>query len=305
MPLDPVVKATLEQLAGAGGPTLREAGVEQGRHMLEMLAMLEGDPVEVGRAESVTINDNIPARVYAATTGGALPILVWYHGGGFVIGSLETAERICRKLAVGTGALVISIDYRLAPEHPYPAGPDDCIAALRWIVEHAADLGGDGSRIAIGGDSAGGNMAAVTALRARDEDLLLRHQLLVYPVTDCTMSSASYDENAEGYFLSADSMDWFIGHYLSGGADAKDPRVSPLFADDVKGVAPALVITAEFDPLRDEGEAYAERLREANVDVELQRFDGQVHGFFPLGSIWPVANDAVDLAIAKVKAALA
>ena len=147
-------------------------------------------------------------------------------------------------------------------------------------------------------------MAAVTALQARDAGLPLRYQLLVYPVTDCTMSSSSYEENAEGYFLTADSMDWFIGHYLSGGADAKDPRVSPLFADDLRGLAPALVITAEFDPLRDEGEAYAERMREAGVSVEAKRFDGQVHGFFPLGSIWPAGNDAVALASEKVKAAL-
>jgi acetyl esterase len=302
MPLDPAVKTMLDQLAEAGGPTLREAGVDQGRQMLQMMAMLEGEPAEIARVESVTI-DGIPARVYAASADDALPVLVWYHGGGFVIGDLETADRTCRKLAIGAGALVISIDYRLAPEHPFPAGADDCITALRWIVDHAKELGGDPSRIAIGGDSAGGNLAAVTALRARDAGLPLRHQLLVYPVTDCTMSSSSYEENAEGYLLSADSMDWFIGHYLGGTTDAKDPHVSPLHADDVSGVAPALVITAEFDPLRDEGEAYAERLRDAGVDVEVRRFDGQVHGFFGLGSIWPAANDAVDLAIAHLRKA--
>jgi acetyl esterase len=158
--------------------------------------------------------------------------------------------------------------------------------------------------VSVGGDSAGGNLAAVVALQARDDGLALRHQLLVYPATDLTMSSSSYEANAEGYLLTADSMDWFIGHYLAGGAEAKDPRVSPLFADDVRGVAPALVITAEFDPLRDEGEAYAERLRDAGVPVEVQRFDGQIHGFFGLGSIFPAANDAVDLAVANVKAAL-
>lgn len=304
MPLDPAVKAMLDQLVEAGGPTLRGAGVEQGRQMLQMMAMLDGDPAEVARVEDVTIDGNIPARAYAASTGNALPILVWYHGGGFVIGDLETADRTCRKLAIGTGALVVSIDYRLAPEDPFPAGADDCFTALRWIVDHAADLGGDPSRVAVGGDSAGGNLAAVTALQARDEGLPLRHQLLVYPVTDATMSSSSYEENAEGYLLTRDSMDWFIGHYLSGGAEAKDPRVSPLYADDVRGVAPALVITAEFDPLREEGEAYAERLRDAGVDVEARRFDGQVHGFFGLGSITPVANEALNLAIEKVRAAL-
>ena len=304
MPLDPALNGMLDQLVAAGGPTLREAGVEQGRQMLQMMAMLEGDPTEVARVENLTINGNIPARAYAASTDASLPIVIWYHGGGFVIGDLETADRTCRKLAVGTGALVVSIDYSLAPEHPFPAGPDDCFTALRWVVDHAAELGGDPSRVAIGGDSAGGNLAAVTALQARDEGLLLRCQLLVYPVTDATMSSSSYEENAEGYLLTRDSMGWFIDHYLSGGADAKDPRVSPLYADDVRGVAPALIITAEFDPLRDEGEAYGERLRDAGVDVEARRFDGQIHGFFGLGSITPAANEAIDLAVARLKAAL-
>ena len=305
MPLDPIVKMLLDQMAAAGGPTLREAGVEQGRVMLQTMAMMEGDPAEVARVEPLTIDGRIPARAYAVTTDRSLPIVVWYHGGGFVIGDLETADRICRKLAIGTGALVISIDYALAPERPFPAGPDDCFAALQWIIENAESLGGDSSRVAIGGDSAGGNMAAVTAIRARDAGIALRHQLLVYPVTDCTMTSTSYVANAEGYLLTADSMDWFIGHYLSGGADAKDPRVSPLYADDLRGLAPALVITAEFDPLRDEGEAYGERLEEAGNDVVLRRFDGQIHGFFPLGAVIPAANDAVTLAVDHLKAALA
>ncbi|MEY2432353.1 MAG: acetyl esterase [Acidimicrobiaceae bacterium] len=305
MPLDPTLRALLDQLAEAGGPTLREAGVEQGRQMLQLVAMLDDDPIEVARVEDITLAGSIPARIYASSTSDTLPILVWYHGGGFVIGDLETADRTCRRLAEGTGALVVSVEYALAPERPFPAGPDECFTGLQWIVDNAASLGGDPSRVAVGGDSAGGNLAAVAALQARDVGLPLRYQLLVYPVTDCTMSSSSYDENAEGYFLTRDSMDWFIGHYLSGGAEAKDPRVSPLHADDVRGVAPALLLTAEFDPLRDEGEAYGERLRDAGVDVESRRFDGQIHGFFGLGSITPAANEAVELAISRLKAALA
>src|SRR4051812_19191047 len=303
MPLDPGLKTMLDQLAAAGGPTLREAGVEQGRAMLQMLAMMEGDPIELARVEDVSVAGR-PARVYASTTGTDLPIFVWYHGGGFVIGDLETADRTCRKIATGTGALVVSIDYRLAPEDPFPAGPDDCFAALRWIVDKASALGGDAARVAIGGDSAGGNLAAVTALQARDEGVPLRQQVLVYPVTDCTMTSGSYVENAEGYFLTADSMDWFIGHYLCGGADAKDPRVSPLYADELGGVAPALVITAEFDPLRDEGEAYAERLRDAGVAVTSRRFDGQIHGFFGMSPVTPAADEAVALTVTTLKSAL-
>ena len=304
MPLDPALKTVLDQMAEAGGPTMREAGVDQARQMMQMLSMMDGDVIELARVENLTVADSIPARVYADGTDGGRPILVWYHGGGFVIGDLETADRTCRKLARGTGAVVVSIDYRLAPEHPFPAGPDDCLAALQWMVDHAGELGGDPARIAVGGDSAGGNLAAVTAIAARDNGVALRHQLLVYPVTDCTMSSASYESNGEGYLLTADGMDWFIDHYLCGGADAKDPRVSPLFADDVKGTAPALVITAEFDPLRDEGEAYAERLRDAGVDVELHRFDGQIHGFFGLAAITEGASKAMALAVASVKAAV-
>ena len=304
MPLDPAVKLLLDQMAQAGGPTLREAGVEQGRAMIQALAMMEGDAIDVAHVEALTLAGTIPARSYAAGAGGPRPIIVWYHGGGFVIGDLETADRTCRKLATHTGALVISVDYALAPEKPFPAGPEDCFNALRWVVDNAASLGGDPSRVAVAGDSAGGNMAAVTALRARDEGIALRFQLLVYPVTDCTMTSASYAENAEGYLLTADSMGWFIDHYLPGGADPKDPRVSPLFADDLRGLAPALVITAEFDPLRDEGEAYAERLKEAGNDVELKRFDGQIHGFFGMGSVIPAANDAVALAVQRLTTAL-
>jgi acetyl esterase len=304
MPVDPAIQTILDQLAEAGGPTLEEAGVEQAREMIRMLAMLEGEPAPLERVEELEVG-GVPARLYASGSGDVRPILLWIHGGGWVIGDLETADRTCRKLAIGTNAIVISLDYRLAPENPFPAGPDDCVAALDWVVQHAAEVGGDSSRIALGGDSAGGNLSAVTALHARDNGIPLRFQLLVYPATDLTMSSASIEENGEGYLLTKDSMVWFTGHYLSGGTDPKDPRVSPLFTDDLSGVAPALVITAEFDPLRDEGAAYAERLKDAGVPVTLRCFDGQIHGFFGLGSIAPAANDAVDLAIAELRRALA
>jgi acetyl esterase len=232
-------------------------------------------------------------------------MLVWYHGGGWTIGDLDSADRTSRRLAAGTGALVVSVHYRLAPEHPFPAAADDCFGALRWLIDNANSLGGDPSRVAVGGDSAGGNLAAVVACRARDEGLALRYQLLVYPVTDCTMSSSSYDSNGEGYLLTRDTMAWFIENYVGDG-DPKDPRVSPLFVDDLSGVAPALVITAEFDPLRDEGEAYGERLREAGVDVEVRRFDGQTHSFFELTMITPAAaTEAVELSIDRLRTALA
>jgi acetyl esterase len=304
MPLDPGTKTMLDQLAKIGGPTTREVGPVQSREMYKLMSALDGDLVDVARIEDLTI-DGIPARLYASTTTPSPPILVWYHGGGFTIGDLDTADRTCQKLAMGTGAIVVSIDYRLSPEHPFPAAADDCITALRWVASNGASLGGDASRIAVGGDSAGGNLAAVVAVQARDEGVPLRYQVLVYPVTDCTMSAASYEENGVGYLLTADTMDWFIGNYLGGATDPKDPRVSPLFTDDLHGVAPAVVITAEFDPLRDEGEAYADRLRDAGVPVVVRRYDGQVHGFFGLGTITPVAGEALELAIEKIRAALA
>ncbi|MEY2461779.1 MAG: acetyl esterase [Acidimicrobiaceae bacterium] len=305
MPLDPGLEVMLDQLAQANGPTTREVGAVQARELYGAMALLNGDVVDVARVEDITIDGTIPARLYASTAGESLPIVVWYHGGGWTIGDLESADRTCRRLAAGTGALVVSLEYRLAPEHRFPAAVDDCLGALRWVMTNADSLGGDRSRVAVGGDSAGGNLAAVIAREARDEGLALRHQLLVYPVTDCTMSSSSYDANGEGYLLTRDTMTWFIENYV-GQADHKDPRISPLYADDLRGVAPALIITAEFDPLRDEGEAYGDRLRDAGVDVEVRRFDGQTHSFFELTMITPTAaTEAVDLAIARLKTALA
>jgi len=305
MPLDPGLEVMLDQLAQANGPTTREVGAVQARELYGTMALLNGDVVDVARVEDITIDGTIPARLYASSAGEALPMVVWYHGGGWTIGDLESADRTSRRLAAGTGALVVSLEYRLAPENPFRAAVDDCLGAVLWVIANADSLGGDPSRVAVGGDSAGGNLAAVIAREARDEGLALRHQLLVYPVTDCTMSSSSYDANGEGYLLTRDTMTWFIENYV-GQADHKDPRISPLYADDLRGVAPALIITAEFDPLRDEGEAYGDRLRDAGVDVEVRRFDGQTHSFFELTMITPAAaTEAVELAITRLKAALA
>ncbi|MDQ1375382.1 MAG: acetyl esterase, partial [Actinomycetota bacterium] len=232
-----------------------------------------------------------------------LPVLVFFHGGGFVIGDLDTHDQVCRQLANGSHAIVVAVDYRLAPEHPYPAAPDDCFAATTWIHEHATELGGDPTRMAVAGDSAGGNLAAVVAQEARDKGgPPLKAQILIYPATDLSMQHPSITENGEGYLLTKEGMDWFMGHYAP---DVDDVRCSPLAAVDLSGLPPALVITAEFDPLRDEGEAYAAHLREAGVPVVLSRYDGMIHGFFQLGVLLDAGTKAVDEAARALAAALA
>jgi len=303
VPLDPALKTVLDQMAEAGGPTMREAGVDQARQMMQMLSMMDGDVVELVRVEDLTVAHSIPARLYADGGAGGRPILVWYHGGGFVIGDLETADRTCRKLAKGTGAVVVSVDYRLAPEHPYPAPLDDCWTAVQWTATHAEELGGDAARIAVGGDSAGGNLAAVCALLARDAGgPALSLQALVYPVCDVDFETASYVANGEGYLLDLDQMQWFVDCYTTGHVDPTDWHVSPLRAPDLGGVAPAVIITAEYDPLRDEGAAYADRLREAGVAVEYRCFEGMIHSFFGLQA-FDAARDAMDFVATELRRA--
>jgi acetyl esterase len=267
------------------------------------LAMTGGEAQPVDRVEDRDA-DGVPVRVYRPSGETKLPILVVFHGGGWVIGSMEQYDLIARQLANTSGAIVVSVDYRLAPEHPYPAPLDDCWTAVKWTAAHAADIGGDASRIAVGGDSAGGNLAAVCALLARDAggpELAL--QVLVYPVTDCDFGTGSYIANAEGYLLGSEEMQWFFDNYTTGHVDPADWHVSPLRADDLAGVAPALVLTAEYDPLRDEGVAYADRLRAAGVDVEYQCYEGMIHSFFGLPA-FDAARDAMDLVATGLRRAI-
>jgi acetyl esterase len=227
--------------------------------------------------------DGIATRLYRPGTDRPLGLFVYFHGGGWVLGSIETHDHVARALAAESGCAVLSVDYRLAPEHPFPAGLDDAFAVSAWIHENAPSLGCDPERLAIGGDSAGANLAAVVAQSGR---VPFRFQLLVYPVTDARGGTTSYEELAEGFGLTRGAMHWFLEHYLSGGEGAADdPRVSPLLADEAAFAAspPTLVVTAELDPLRDEGEAYAERLRAVGVAAETTRYEGMVHGFFSLG----------------------
>ena len=220
-------------------------------------------------------------RIYTPKADSPYPLVVFFHGSGFVLCSLDTHDGMCRNLCAGADCVVVSIDYRLAPEHKFPAGLDDCVAATRWAIEHAREFGADPARTVVAGDSAGGNLAAATALRLRDENgPALRSQLLIYPVTDYhTPGTPSYAENAEGYGLTRDTMKWFWGHYVTDAADAANPYASPLRAADLRGLPPALVQTAEYDPLRDEGELYAAQLRETGVPVVLSRWAGMNHGF--------------------------
>jgi acetyl esterase len=308
MPIDPQIQTVLDQMQAIEFPGLSALPVEQARAALAMMGAGRADGVdEVARVEDLEIPGPagaIPARVYVPAVDGTPPVVVYYHGGGWVLGGIDSHDGTCRALANASGAAVVSVDYRLAPEHPFPAAVEDAWAALEWVAANAAVLGGDPSRLAVAGDSAGGNLAAVVAIQARDIGApALRGQLLVYPVTDATMSHPSIEENASGYFLTKADMERFFGHYAPERPD--DWRLSPLAAADLSGLAPALVLTAEYDPLRDEGEAYARRLDDAGVPVELIRKDGLIHGFFGMAADVDEARDAMERSGAALRAWLA
>lgn len=308
MPLDPQAKAFLDQAAAAGTPPLHALPVLEARQAIRALFAVD-TPESVAKVEDRKIPGpagQIPIRLYTPQGKGPLPVLVFFHGGGWVIGDLETHDNTCRELANGAGCIVVAVDYRLAPEHKFPAAPEDCYAATKWVALNAASFGGDPARIAIGGDSAGGNLAAAVGVMAADRGApTFVHQLLIYPVTNHAFDTPSYRENADGYLLTKEGMTWFWGHYLKTDEDGQNAYASPLRARDCRRVPPAFVITAEFDPLRDEGEAYAARLREAGVPVEVKRYNGMIHGFFSLGHIMAQGKQAVADAAARLRAAFA
>lgn len=304
MPLDPAAKNVLDLLASIGAPPLDQQTPAEARAAFAGMAVLGGEGAPVASVSERTIA-GISCTVVTPEADGPLPVLVWFHGGGWVIGTAAESAATCRDLAAAAQCLVVSVDYRLAPEHRAPAAVDDCLAVTRWVLDHAGDLGGDPTRVAVGGDSAGGNLAAVVALALGPR---LRHQLLVYPATDLTLTQPSIDENGDGYVLTKASMRWFVDHYLTGsGIAADDPRVSPLHVDHtvLAAAPPAYVITAEFDPLRDEGEAYAARLRDAGVHVDLDRFTGQIHAFYSMPVAIPDGAIAIARSAAHLRAAFA
>jgi acetyl esterase len=309
MPIDPQARVVLDQLAALGGAPLHTLSPAEARAQsnARRAGMPPGAPV--ARVQDLSApgpRGDIPLRLYHPDGTDPLPLVVYFHGGGWVIGSIASHDAICRSLANASGSIIVSVEYRVAPEHKFPAAVDDAYAATRWVADHAEALGGDALRLAVAGDSAGGNLAAVTALMARERGgPQIAFQLLIYPVTDFNLDTPSYMQNAEGYLLTRDTMSWFWNHYLSKADDGAHPYTSPLRADDLSGLPPALVITAEFDPLRDEGEAYAERLRQAGVPVTCTRYDGMIHSFIGMELTLDQAKDAIRQAGDAVRQALA
>jgi len=290
----------------AGDKTIGEVPVE------ELRAWYNGQTKSAGiEVESVEDRDipgprgRIPIRIYGAEGTGKRPVIVYYHGGGWAIGNIDTHDNVTRYLANASGGIVVSVDYGLAPENPFPAAVDDAYAALEWVSENAESLGGDPSRIAVAGDSAGGNLSAVVSLRARDRNgPKILCQGLIYPATNLSaLDTQSHKDFSEGFFLTNQALEWFRSQYVPKPAVRTDPYVSPLLAKDLRNLPPAVVITAQFDPLRDEGEAYAEKLRQAGVPVELVRYDGMLHGFISFVGLMDQAAEALDLIAARVKLA--
>ncbi len=305
MPLDPEVPPILELFESMGVPDPATVTPEELR--AAMVAPPPEHPTPVARVEALELpgpDGPIATRVFYPGSPNA-PLLLYFHGGGWVVGDVSSHDEICRQLCAGADAIVISVDYRLAPETRFPGGLEDCYTATRWAAEHAAELGGDPGRIAVGGDSAGGNLAAAVCLLARERGgPELRHQLLIYPVTDSDFERPSYRDNAEGYLLTRGMMQWFWGQYLEDPGQAGNPLAAPLHAD-LAGLPAATVITAGFDPLRDEGQAFAIKLEAAGVECEYREFKGMIHGFVSIDAGLTQTAVAVDYLCQRLKNALA
>ncbi|WP_136715230.1 alpha/beta hydrolase [Halorientalis salina] len=295
----PQVQAILQLLEDQSVPPIYSLSVENARQQMEnFAAMREGEPVEeVQNFEIQGPAEALPVRLYLPDASGPHPVLVFYHGGGFVVGSLDTHDALARGLTNAAECAVLSVDYRLAPEHPFPAAVEDAYAAVEWVREYGDTVGLDPERIAVGGDSAGGNLAAATTLAVRDRGgPALAHQTLIYPAVSSPVLGEfdSYEENAEGYFLERRSMEWFVEQYITTESDVRNEYFAPLLARDLSSVPPATVVTAGFDPLRDEGRAYADRLREDGIDVEHHSYEDMIHGFASMLGAVDAAEDAVE-----------
>ncbi len=310
MELDPQMKAILDTITAAGGKPFNAMSPDEARAGIKLLVQVFGGaPEQVAKVEDRRIPGpagEIPLRIYTPASAAPTGALVYFHGGGWVIGDIESHDEVCRALAKGSGSVVVSVDYRLAPEHKFPAGPEDCHAATKWVAANAAALGVDPNRIAVGGDSAGGNLAAVVAQMARDHGgPKIAFQLLIYPATDWSKESASQREfTRDGYILSRGDMVWFYDHYMTSAADKTKPYFSPACAKSLAGLPSAFVLTAAIDPLRDEGEAYAEALRKAGVAVTAKRYPGVCHGFVMMGAKLDVGKQAIADCCAELRKAI-
>ena len=310
--LHPQTKALLELIEKSGLPPTHTLAPPAARQMYrERRFYSQPAPPEVAQVRDLVASGphgDIPLRLYRPLGSAAdetLPVLVYYHGGGWVIGDLDTHDTLCRELANGARCCVVAVDYRMSPEQRFPVAVDDCVAATYWVRREAASLGIDAARLAVGGDSAGGNLAAVVAIVARDAgDLPVAYQLLIYPATDQRRGAPSHTSNGQGYLLTTDSMKYFHDHYLPDAARDLDWRASPLLHADLSKLPPALVLTAGYDPLRDEGMQYAERLTDAGSQATYVCFDRQIHGFITMGRVLDEANSAVALCAAELRRAL-
>jgi acetyl esterase/lipase len=305
VPLDPQLQTMRDQRERDNVPPLYTMSLAEARAAdLASIRESGGEPEPVHEVVDLTVDGpggELPVRLYRQSSERPAPALLYFFGGGWVLGTIDTADGVARALANASGAMVVVAGYRLAPEHPFPAAIDDCYAATRWVAEHADEIGADPSRVAVGGDSAGGNLAAAVSLRARADGPALVGQLLVYPNTDQLADDESIRTADDPFLFNRHSVAWYRQHYLADPGDAADPLASPLRAESLTGLPPALVITAEYDPLRDQGEAYARRLADSGVPVELSRYPGMAHGFFTMAGTHPASRAAIAQSATRLK----
>jgi acetyl esterase len=301
--LDPQARALLDLMIERQVPPVHTLSPAEARRLyLERRFFTQPDPPPLSEVRGLVTDAGIPLRLYRPTSG-TLPLLVYFHGGGWTIGDLDTHDVVCRQIANDSACAVLSVDYRLAPEHRFPAAFDDCLAATRWALREAGQLGIAPERVAVGGDSAGGNLAAAVAIAMRDLGEPLAFQLLIYPATDMRAVAASHRTSGQGYLLTADSIAWYRNHYIADPSRWRDWRASPLLAPDLSGLPPALVITAGFDPLRDEGLQYADAMSAAGNRVQYVGFERQIHGFITMGRVIAEATTAIALSASVMRRA--
>ena len=307
MPLDPQVEGLLNQMAELGAPPLHQQSVEEARATSEGMVALAGEKAEVGSVRDIKIpvdDAEITARVYTPEGEGPHPAVVFFHGGGWVICSLDTHDNLARDICRAADAVVVSVDYRMAPEYRYPTAVHDSFAATKWVADNAASLNIDATRLALCGDSAGGNLSAVVSQMARDSGgPAIKFTALIYPAVDMTAKGGSMDDNATGYFLDIDSMDWFTNHYIDE-PDKAEAKASPLLHGDLSNLPAAFIATCEFDPLRDQGEAYGDALRANGVHVVTKRYDGLIHAVANMTGVLDGGRQLVDDVGAQLRAAL-